>query len=232
MQEEFNCVVYEHISPSGKHYIGITKRKAEVRWNNGKGYESCTLFHNAIKKYGWENFQHKIILENISKSEAIYAEKYLIKWYKTHNLSYNLTDGGDGTLGIQRFGEENFFYGKHHTQFSKELISQAQKGENNSMYGKECPNAIYIEGKRLQEYAEEYQVPYTIFYNYYIKHNRDISITIEYYKNNPYKPKEKQIGKSLSSIAKELNIPYTTFRRYYNKFNKNLEETINYFKSK
>ena len=31
-------IVYRHTSPSGKVYIGITSYKAEIRWNNGKGY--------------------------------------------------------------------------------------------------------------------------------------------------------------------------------------------------
>lgn len=31
-------VVYKHISPSGRVYIGITKQKPEYRWNHGKNY--------------------------------------------------------------------------------------------------------------------------------------------------------------------------------------------------
>ena len=38
--------VYKHISPSGKVYIGITKRKPEYRWNKGKSYrEDQLLFY-------------------------------------------------------------------------------------------------------------------------------------------------------------------------------------------
>lgn len=95
-------VVYRHTSPSGKVYIGITSN-IKHRWaSNGKNY--CTydsIFKKAIEKYGWDNIQHEILLEGVSKSEAIYAEKYLIRWYKLHNLSYNVTDGGEGTLGIK-----------------------------------------------------------------------------------------------------------------------------------
>lgn len=31
--------VYKHTSPSGKVYIGITKKKPEYRWNHGRGYK-------------------------------------------------------------------------------------------------------------------------------------------------------------------------------------------------
>ena len=99
-------IVYRHTSPSGKTYIGITSN-IKQRWaSNGRNY--CTynsIFKKAIEKYGWDSIQHDIVLEGVSKSEAIYAEKYLIRWYKLHNLSYNITDGGEGTLGM-KFSKE------------------------------------------------------------------------------------------------------------------------------
>lgn len=92
--------VYRHTSPSGKIYIGITsKHNIQQRWRYGTGYNSCRHFDNAIKKYGWNNITHEILLKDVSESEAKYTEKYLIRWYKMHDISYNLTDGGDGQLG-------------------------------------------------------------------------------------------------------------------------------------
>lgn len=94
-------LVYRHTSPSGKVYVGITAQKVTKRWQNGKGCtkSSQPYFNAAIKKYGWSNFKHGIILENVSESEAKYTERYLIRWYKIHNISYNITDGGEGMLG-------------------------------------------------------------------------------------------------------------------------------------
>ena len=43
-------IVYEHISPSNKRYIGITCQTPEQRWRNGEGYKGSTAFYNAIKK--------------------------------------------------------------------------------------------------------------------------------------------------------------------------------------
>ena len=92
--------VYEHISPSGKVYVGITSN-VKRRWAaNGYYYHlSDTVFSRALKKYGWDNFTHHIVLEGISAEEAKYTEKYLIRWYKIHGMSYNITDGGDGYVG-------------------------------------------------------------------------------------------------------------------------------------
>ena len=78
---------------------------------NKKGQYVHRYFAHALLKYGWENFEHKVILEGISKSEADYAEKYLIRWYKIHGLSYNITDGGEGSLGL-KFSKETRKSGK------------------------------------------------------------------------------------------------------------------------
>lgn len=92
--------LYKHISPSGKVYVGITNN-IKRRWL-GKGYYYClsrTKFANALQKYGWDNFQHIIIEEGLTKEEACSKEKELIAYYKKRNLSYNITDGGEGYAG-------------------------------------------------------------------------------------------------------------------------------------
>ena len=71
--------VYKHTSPSGKVYIGITKRKPEYRWNKGKGYrKDQLLFYRAIKKYGWGNFTHEILYTGLSEKDAKNIEISLI----------------------------------------------------------------------------------------------------------------------------------------------------------
>ena len=56
-------------------YIGQTCRKyVKTRWNLGKGYWCSTKFYNAIKKYGWDNFEHIILYTNLTKEEASILE--------------------------------------------------------------------------------------------------------------------------------------------------------------
>jgi hypothetical protein len=119
-------VVYRHNSPSGKVYIGITSVSPYSRWRKGHGYIHgfCKLFSAAIKKYGWDNIKHEILLENQSESAAIYAEKYLIKWYKIHGISYNITDGGH--LGGSLVGRNHPMYGRH-----EEHPMYGRKGKDN-----------------------------------------------------------------------------------------------------
>ena len=91
--------IYEHIAPNGKIYVGITSWPVKHRWENGAGYPRCTVFYRAIKKYGWENFQHNIIATGLGEGTAKNMEKDLIAFNKAKGISYNITDGGDGTLG-------------------------------------------------------------------------------------------------------------------------------------
>lgn len=58
---ENNYTVYMHISPNNKKYIGVTKNKPEKRWGYGNNYKSSPMFYKAIKKYGWNNIEHKIL---------------------------------------------------------------------------------------------------------------------------------------------------------------------------
>lgn len=138
MQVETNnkkYCVYEHISPSGKHYIGITSTSPKKRWANGKGYltGSQKVFQRAILKYGWDNIIHNIILENVSESEAKYAERYLIKWYKLHKKSYNMTDGGDTPSALCR---------QKSIEYHKNLPKEQHPFYN--IKGKDNPNSIKV----------------------------------------------------------------------------------------
>ena len=124
---ETNYKLYVHINKiDGKKYYGITSEKnPNNRWRNGKGYKENEYFTNAIEKHGWDNFEHIILFENLTESEAHALEIEHIAKYKTKNreFGYNLTDGGEGTRGY------------HHTEEAKKKIAKAKKGENNPMYG-------------------------------------------------------------------------------------------------
>ena len=97
MQEK-KWKVYKHKAPNEKIYIGITSQDPERRWQNGYGYATQQLFWRAIQKYGWENIQHEILEENLTKEEAFQKEKYYIDIFKSNQreYGYNVTSGGDG----------------------------------------------------------------------------------------------------------------------------------------
>ena len=70
MNDERTYTVYEHVSPSNKRYFGITSMNVKRRWSNGHGYKHNPYFYRAIQKYGWDNFHHNILFENLSADDA------------------------------------------------------------------------------------------------------------------------------------------------------------------
>ena len=93
---------------NNKRYIGQTSQdNLNNRWKNGQGYkpkigDNNTKFYNAIQKYGWNNFQHIILEDNItSLDKANQRQQYWISYYNTFNndnKGYNMTPGGNNHL--------------------------------------------------------------------------------------------------------------------------------------
>lgn len=118
--------VYEHKNKeNGKKYIGITSRVPEKRWENGHGYIGQP-FYKAIKKYGWDNFEHKILCVCESEEEAKEKEIFFIKKFDTTNSNkgYNATLGGESANGLK------------HTEETKKKISNSMKGRVSPAKGK------------------------------------------------------------------------------------------------
>lgn len=94
-------VVYRHLFPNGKSYIGITCVKPYYyRWRAGSSYNRQPKVHNAIKKYGWENIQHELLYENLSQEDANRMEQKMIAKFDSVNNGYNISIGGGGSFGI------------------------------------------------------------------------------------------------------------------------------------
>lgn len=89
--------IYMHCNKiNNKKYIGQTSLDPpEKRWKNGYGYNT-QMFFQAIKKYGWNNFEHIILETGLTAEEANIREKYYIQLYNTmdNNYGYNCTEGG------------------------------------------------------------------------------------------------------------------------------------------
>lgn len=134
--------VYCHKNKSnGKNYIGITKMwPPTLRWHCGGGYASQPKFYNAIKKYGWDGFEHIVIASKLTESEAKNFEILLIEKLDCINNGYNVSRGGDSgncieytpeiraAISARTKGENNPRYGVKLTQETKDKISQSLMG--------------------------------------------------------------------------------------------------------
>ena len=126
-------VIYKHTNKkNGKIYIGQTCQEVEDRYGkNGYRYQkSAPLFWKAIQKYGWDNFEHDIIENNIkSLKEVNEREKYWIKYYDCCVLDgkdkgYNMDRGGKGFSPEQAsiLSKENWKNEDYRKKFCKPVI--------------------------------------------------------------------------------------------------------------
>lgn len=92
-------IVYEHVFPNGKRYIGMTSQTTKARWKNGLGYETQSKIFDAIQKFGWDNIEHNILFKGISEEEAEKIEREYILKFNTIENGYNTWVGGLNTSG-------------------------------------------------------------------------------------------------------------------------------------
>lgn len=124
-------VVYCHILKNdGRKYVGITSQKPEKRWHYGYGYKENTHIRNAIEKYGWNNFEHIILFENLTEEEAQQKEIELIEKWKLRDRTkgFNICVGGGGTSGVNKGRKKGF----HLTEKTKEKLRIANIGKKQS----------------------------------------------------------------------------------------------------
>lgn len=92
-----NWIVYVHTCKvNNKKYVGITSQKPVERWGKtGNAYTRTQVISKAIKKYGWDNFEHEILESGLTMTEASEKERYYIKKYNSLIPNgYNCAEGG------------------------------------------------------------------------------------------------------------------------------------------
>lgn len=129
--------VYCHTNKeNGKKYFGITKMIPKRRWANGEGYKTSKHFYAAIQKYGWDSFEHDVLIDGITKEAACEMEQELIRKHKTNNekYGYNLSSGGEsGAAGVVPSAEtiekrRKKIAGRKHSAETKRKMSEAARG--------------------------------------------------------------------------------------------------------
>lgn len=116
-----------------KQYIGITTQPPKARWSahkrgavNGSGF----YLHNAITKYGKENFTFGVIAVAQNWQDLCETERVLIAQYKTLKPNgYNLTRGGEGTLGYKWLPEPRARLSKSHKGMKKPWSGDLRRGK-------------------------------------------------------------------------------------------------------
>lgn len=128
---ENKILIYMHTAPNGKSYIGQTcNLKSRNRGHQTK--TGCRAFYNAIQKYGWNNFEHKILADGLTLDEANALESKLIEQHNTLSPSgYNLRTGGENSLHSEetKARQSAVKQGSKHTPDAIKKISAASKAQ-------------------------------------------------------------------------------------------------------
>lgn len=138
MQSDNNFLVYIHkLKNDNRVYVGQTNSTLKIRsGSNGYRYKKCPKFWNAIQKYGWDNFEHIVVQDNLSLEEANILEKQLIEEYDSINNGFNLVPGGRNHLWPDEYrqkmrernlGEKNPNWKKPRTEETKQKIGKSNK---------------------------------------------------------------------------------------------------------
>ena len=153
---------------NGKSYIGQTRYTIEFRWRQHIHKKDNTYFHNAIKKYGVDNFivekLEKCNIEDLNEREIYYIAKY-----NTFKDGYNLTIGGDGNRTLLLDDKYEEISALYLSGFSSNKIATLYKVDKASIVKilkqlgiKIRNNSLNINRQELEELIQDYQSGYSL----------------------------------------------------------------------
>lgn len=158
---------------NGKRYIGQhVGLDLQKYWNHNvylaeHGYQGKRLLYRAIRKYGRDAFEVKVLVLTDTKEETDFCEISLIGLFESTNpdKGYNITAGGGGSLGVKMSNEtrakmSKSRLGKPMPEKSRIVLAQMNKGNKYSL-GKKMTKenfeklmAVHVGAKRSPEARE------------------------------------------------------------------------------
>ena len=111
MKEKTGCIYMLQNKVNSKMYIGKTMRRLETRIERhlkDTKYGSELAIHRAIRKYGIDNFEIKVLEDGIKEENLSEKEIYYIKKYDSTHKGYNLSKGGKGGK-ITKYSDEQIY---------------------------------------------------------------------------------------------------------------------------
>lgn len=115
---------------NGKVYIGQSV-DINARWRRHCSAKDNFAIHNAIKKYGAENFSFEVLLECPADMLNVWERDMIALYDCITPNGYNLTEGGGGCKCSEetKIKISNAHKGKHFSEEHKRKIGNAHKGK-------------------------------------------------------------------------------------------------------
>lgn len=140
MKNNFKVYIHRNLI-NNKVYIGQTCNSLKGRsGKNGKNYKRNSYFWNDIEKYGWDNFEHEVVYDDLSSEEANRIESELIKLYNSNDyeFGYNNTSGGGN-----RYTDKSRYYHELKINDSLNIINNAIVKETKTSNAQRKANQEY-----------------------------------------------------------------------------------------
>lgn len=146
-------IIYSYTNKiNNKIYIGQTTDPVRRKYNHeyASHYENAgdynTPFHRAIRKYGFENFEYKVLADEIDDKDLLnQLEKYYIKKFDSLVPNgYNVSEGGSNASPHDWTSEQKFNYSLKRGSLTEEEIIFLRVAYKNH----ESPMKIYEEKYR------------------------------------------------------------------------------------
>ena len=146
---------------NGKVYVGQAI-DIKRRWQEHRSHSFLPshisynyAIHRAIRKYGINNFDFKI-LEECEETELNEREKYWITTLKSQEDGYNMTQGGDTTANYwDRRVEQYSLKGEYLATYSAIRLAARKTGIDHATIGRCCNGKIKHAGGYLWVYEGE-----------------------------------------------------------------------------
>lgn len=231
-----------------KKYIGKRTIKEGLDPNNDLYLGSGTLIKKAIEKYGEKNFKKEILKFVISEEELNSSEIEFISEYNAVNSDdfYNILPGGMGENVFKHLsdeekeefrnkckhvGEDNGFFGKHHSDETKSTINKKNSKPNEELrkfpldIRNEMVDKCLIDGFTAKEVCEEYNIEIYLLRRYVQEEleSQGVSLQDSTWDSGYriYKPLEEENaalewlkGTNRNAIAEKYNITIADVHRF------------------
>lgn len=208
--------IYKITSPTGRIYIGKTcNYTARRRQYSRVQLKRQDLIMNSIVKHGWgAHIMEAIDTFSGTATESCSKEIFWIRSYMSNKCKYpeqnglNMTDGGEGVLGIKR--SEEYKQKCRDRNVGKKLTEEHKKNIGDSLRGRLGSNKGYRHTKEWKKSASQ-----RLLGN---QHNKGKIQSIETIQKRVAKLKGRKYGSDELLMAKQraiksLGIPIIVFNR-------------------
>ena len=106
--EEVGIIYCYYCIPTDKYYVGQTINPKMRFYRHVKSlvHKDNSFFHNALRKYGLDNFVYCILENNVLRDNLNMREMDWIEEMDSFENGYNMTAGGGQTIFSEEFKEK------------------------------------------------------------------------------------------------------------------------------